>query len=297
MALSGTATIAAGDTTETVTHTYGAIPPAISLEPQTNLNGRSYWVTSKTTTTFVINISSIDFETAHVFAWAIGGITEYEASGDQYCTVAKAKDAIGLTYEELGYMDDDAYETAISNTIDRASRLIDRYCNRPTGFFNGGATQTDYFDAQSVNSAAYAGTNRYANRNDAKREYHLTQTPVISITSVYKNTADIGSNSWVAITSYRSNLTSGRIIIASGSEPDSGYENLRVIYECGYSTVPDEVRYACEDLVGNAYKKAHADYNNSRIRLSAPRSIMLGGDQVFTQDIKDRLAAYRKVHL
>lgn len=296
MALSGSATISAGDTSVSVTHTYGASPPAVLIEPQTDLGGRSVWVSGKTATTFVINISSSDVGD-HTFAWAIGGVTEAEATGEQYCTVAKAKEAAGYAYTELGFADDNAYETFISECIDRASRFIDRYCQRNSDYFNGGATITEYHDGKSASAALYTGTDR-ANKS-AIREYQLRQTPVISITSVSVNSATIGSSdSYTATTSYRSDLSNGRIVFAQGSEPAEGQLNVRFIYVAGYSSVPDEIRWACEDLVANAIKKNYEDQVNSRVRFTKPAAVSsFNNSSIFTAEIKEMLKPYKKVNM
>jgi len=59
---SGTATIAAGNTYVDVTHELSITPSLkkIGLTPQTDLEGRDIWVSNPTSTTFRINISSVD---------------------------------------------------------------------------------------------------------------------------------------------------------------------------------------------------------------------------------------------
>jgi len=67
---SGTATITAGSTYVDVTHELAITPKLekIGLTPQTDLEGRDIWVSNPTSTTFRINISSVDTKD-NVIGW------------------------------------------------------------------------------------------------------------------------------------------------------------------------------------------------------------------------------------
>lgn len=65
---SGTATISAGSTSVTVNHGLSFTPDRIIVTPQTNLGGRSFWVSNVSSSSFTINISSSD-TSAHTFYW------------------------------------------------------------------------------------------------------------------------------------------------------------------------------------------------------------------------------------
>lgn len=66
---SGTGTVVGGDTTVTITHDKGSVPTVVSLVPVDDLEGRGYWVTSLTATTFIINISTPSPGVDHSFLW------------------------------------------------------------------------------------------------------------------------------------------------------------------------------------------------------------------------------------
>ena len=79
--------------------------------------------------------------------------------------------------------------------------------------------------------------------------------------------------------------------------PDEGVLNMRFIYVAGYASVPDEIRWACEDLVGNALKKMQQDALNGHVRFRNPAPIAFGNETVFTSDIKQLLEPYRKTRV
>ncbi|MEM2185275.1 MAG: hypothetical protein QXO99_08390, partial [Candidatus Methanomethylicia archaeon] len=68
---SGSAIISAGNTYVDVSHGLSVTPDInkIVIIPKDNLNGRSFWVSDVTSTTFRINISSAD-TVNHVFSWS-----------------------------------------------------------------------------------------------------------------------------------------------------------------------------------------------------------------------------------
>ncbi|MGD0159681.1 MAG: hypothetical protein ABSB89_05225 [Candidatus Bathyarchaeia archaeon] len=69
----GSATITAGNTNVVVSHGQSFTPTIdqIWLQPQDDLGGREYFPSNPTSTTFQINISFADPDTAHNFSWQI----------------------------------------------------------------------------------------------------------------------------------------------------------------------------------------------------------------------------------
>lgn len=82
----------------------------------------------------------------------------------------------------------------------------------------------------------------------------LKNKPIVSITSVYKNTAGINSaESWQLLTSgaggdYLSDLTNGRLIFIQNT-PRYGLRSAKVSYVYGYSSVPAVVQRLATLLV------------------------------------------------
>jgi len=305
MVTSDTATILAGQLSVVVTHTYGSATFVVVWNAERDLG--TVTITDKSTTQFTLNITNMDFEADTSVAWAITtGIREADTApaANQYCALANIlamPDVPG--YQELNFTSQSDYEDYISRLIDRASRHIDRYTRRPTAFFNGGATVTEYQNGNSSSlEGVYPDTAR-ANKISIKdKVYRLEQSPILSITSVSQNTAAIGeTEAWTAITAYHPDLETGELIFAntvSINEKSNYYaKNLRFIYVAGYSSVPDEVEQACEELVANALKKAVADNLNARVRFGRPAPINMSGKEVFTDEIKEMISPYQQVRL
>ncbi|MFA5307665.1 MAG: hypothetical protein WC365_09510, partial [Candidatus Babeliales bacterium] len=240
-------------------------------------------------------------------SWAITtGIREADTapSANQYCTLSNITAMPDVpAYQELNFSTQEEYENYVSRLIDRASRHIDRYTRRPTAFFNGGATITEYQNGnQSSSEGIYPETARASKLGIKDKVYRLEQSPVISVTSVHQNTAAIGeTEAWTAITAYHLDNDTGELIFAntvSINEKSNYYaKNLRFIYVAGYSSVPDEVEQACEELVANALKKAVADNLNARVRFGRPAPINMSGKEVFTDEIKEMISPYQQVRL
>jgi len=213
-----------------------------------------------------------------------------------YCSVDDVKELTPIIYQDLGFDSEDNYNKFLNRTILKASRRIDRFCNRPNDFFNGGATITEYFDGKpSRSSFMYPDTERTEIYLLDRRTYWLTHTPVLSVTSVQKNTASIGeTDNWVDITKYRLNTETGRLVIASTVAPPEGVQNVKVVYVAGYTSVPDEVRMACEELVSNYVKTLVQQGLEAKIRFTRPVPITFSQPLVFTDGIKELLEPYKK---
>ncbi|MFA5307152.1 MAG: hypothetical protein WC365_06925 [Candidatus Babeliales bacterium] len=305
MATSGTATIPALASSVVVTHTYGSATFVVVWNAERDLG--TVTITDKSTTQFTINITNVDFEADTSVAWAITtGIREADTApaANQYCALANISampDVPG--YQELNFTSQSDFEDYVSRLIDRASRHIDRYTRRPTAFFNGGATVTEYQNGNSSSlEGVYPDTARAGKLDIKNKVYRLSQSPIISVTSVNHNTAAIGEvEAWTAITAYHLDSETGELVFANTvaiNEKSNYYaKNLRFIYVAGYASVPDEVEQACEELVANALKKAITDNLNARVRFGRPAAISMSGKEVFTDEIKEMLNPYQQVRL
>jgi hypothetical protein len=213
-----------------------------------------------------------------------------------YCYVDDVKNYGVPTYEELGFDNESDSDKFIQRLVSRASRVIDRYCNRLNDFFNGGSTVTDYFDVKEEDSTFhYPETERTGIYDVYRRTFRLSQSPIISVTTVHKNTANLGDTAvWELITAYYMDSDTGRIVIKDAVAPISGIGNMRVIYKAGYATEPDEIKWACEELVVGALNAIWQRSLNSKIRFTRPTPIGLSTPDVFTDAIKEKLAPYKK---
>ena len=69
--LGGSITIAANNTIGTVTHGGGAEPSWVNITWVNDIEGRGWWVTDRTNTTFLLHLSSIGFGELSFF-WSAG---------------------------------------------------------------------------------------------------------------------------------------------------------------------------------------------------------------------------------
>lgn len=302
MATSGVATVLAGESSVSVAHSFGSSSFVVQINTTRDVGAVTY--TDKTASSFTINISNMDFEADTVIDWSLLTVDNTVApSATQYCLVASITDMPDVpTYQELGFADQSTYEDYISRMITACSRFIDRRTRRPTGYYNGGATVTECMDGKSTGSSAYTNTKRSAMFAAKSRTYRLDQSPVISVTSVSQNSAQVGATPvWEAITAYSIDNDTGEVCFSPSVSinPKSAFysKNLRFIYTAGYSTVPDEIAAACEELVANGLKKVMMDQLNSRVRFSRPAPISFSDKSVFTDDVKELLEPYVKVRL
>lgn len=214
----------------------------------------------------------------------------------KYCVIDDIKEMAPIIYQDLGFDEESTYDKFIDRLISRASRRIDRYCNRPDDFFYGGSTVTEYHDGQATRSTyLHQETEMSDVYNLKRRTYFVDHTPIISVTSVHENEAAIGAtDSWSAITKYRYDSNTGRFVFAEQSAPDEGIKNVRIIYVAGYSIVPDEIKWACEELVANSIKALVQQGLNAKIRFARPTPIAFSTPEVFTDAIREKLDSYKK---
>ena len=219
----------------------------------------------------------------------------------KYCTIGNVKETLSdITYENLGFDEESEFDRFISRLIDRASRMIDRWCRRPSDYFNGGASITECHNGKACPSeGVYPHTDRSDKAEITRRTYRLGQFPVLSVTSVHNNASGIGETpSWgSAITAYTLDNETGEIVFGWNVNISVSVKNLRFIYEAGYDNVPDEIEWACEEMVVNAIKKMMQDGVNMRIKFGRPMPIGLKTADVFTDSVKELLDPYRKVRL
>jgi hypothetical protein len=213
----------------------------------------------------------------------------------KYCTPDQVKDmSVGIVFQDLGLDAADKFDSFITSLIDRASRYIDTLTNRPEDFFYGGSTVTEKIDGKADSSGySYSDTERAIGIEVQRRTYYLMHQPIISVTSIHKNTASIGATDvWSEITKYRLNTSAGRVIISNTQAPVEGIDNVRFIYIAGYAAVPSNIRFACEELVCNQLKMLVQQGMASKVRFVQPTLVEWSNQNVLTQSVKEKLAPY-----
>ena len=215
----------------------------------------------------------------------------------KYCSLTQVEDmAVGVIYQDLGFDEQSKFDKFVDSLVDRASRFIDRQTQRPDNFFNGGATITEYQDGKAdTNSLTYSGTSRASRADKTRRTYFLEHAPVISVTSVYSNSNDVGETAaWAVITKYNLDSNTGRLVLGSSQAVSEGTGNLRAIYKAGYSTTPNDIQYAAEELVVNQLKYLVQQGMASKVRFAQPSIVEFSNPKIFDGGVTEKLGPYKK---
>ncbi|MEM4462314.1 MAG: hypothetical protein QW695_05545, partial [Candidatus Bathyarchaeia archaeon] len=106
-----------------------------------------------------------------------------------YADISKVRDRIGgLDYNSFGFDNEEGFEAYIGRLIDTASRLVDRYCSVPNGFFKGGVDMTVVYRGRDIRV------------EDGGGSYIIPPyTPIIQVISVEKNIGDDRGPVWSPI--------------------------------------------------------------------------------------------------
>jgi hypothetical protein len=142
----------------------------------------------------------------------------------------------------------------------------------------------------------YVDSDRSDKAAVARRTYKLSQSPIVSVTSISDNSAAVGETAvWAAITNYHIDNDIGEVTFGWNASFSVSTKNLRFVYVAGYAAVPDEVKYACEDLVINALKKRLQENLTGHIKFGRITTSSMYQPDVLTKEIKEVLDAYKKV--
>ena len=127
--------------------------------------------------------------------------------------------------------------------------------------------------------------NRYTEYFDGTRELLVKNFPVIVVDSIKYNSGTLSSPSWQTIDAqnYAVYLGEGKIV-GMGSFP-KGYQNIQVIYNGGFDTVPDDIELIAKQLVAKAFEQRRAQGKATEA---------LGGARI---DWKDEISTEQKMIL
>jgi len=188
------------------------------------------------------------------------------------------------------------YYDYLTTMIEQSSRFIDGETQRETNFFEeGGLSLIEYFSG--IGSTTPTGLYEFTEQEEAWQakaaSLFLTQRPVLSITKIEENSAEIGdADVWTEITKYRW-FTHGEIVFASDSIPASGTKNVRVTYKGGYTKTPIDIQMACTRLIINMIHKTISDRTAAFVSFARPTAVNFAMPEVLTPDIKMVLLRYR----
>ena len=188
------------------------------------------------------------------------------------------------------------YYDYLAILIEQASRFVDGETQRASKFFQkNGVSIIEYFDGVGITPPECLY--EFDEETDAWREHaarlYVSQRPVLSVTTVEENSADIGdSDVWTATTKYRW-YDKGEIIFSSSAIPAKGTKNVRVTYKAGYANTPLDIEMTCMRIITNVIHKLIADRTATFVSFSRPQAVNFSSPDIFTPDIKTILNRYR----
>lgn len=179
--------------------------------------------TPPTEDTYLVTItnSTLDVKYAQVLQ-AVGIVSAEGLTGDELTTLENLKE-----YLRIETTDDD---TLLQKIITRTSDWIQKYCAR--------------------NFIAQDYTEQY--NGDGTNTLLVKQYPVNSIASAYDDTSrEFGADT--AITVSELVIDDGGIIIFDTNRFSAGYKNVKITYNAGYATIPQDLEEACLKLCASNY--------------------------------------------
>lgn len=132
------------------------------------------------------------------------------------------------------------WDTLIGTLITNCSVWIENYCGG-IRFKNSGSNVTEYHDGDPF--------------AEGNKSIFLNNFPVISVASVSSANGDLDDPTWDAYdpaNDYVVNTSTGEISFYS---LPVGKRNIRVVYQGGYSAIPEDLKLACIEMVARTFNK------------------------------------------
>ena len=195
-----------------------------------------------------------------------------------YTTVSNVREETQIDYRDIGFEDETHYEDLLDELILYAERIIDNYCEVPSGFFvAGGLAIVDEYHDHGGSGVIY-----------------LQYYPII-VTALSVNTAIITAvPTWVLLTAHPAATSDyiayleywhqGKVYIYNQA-PTLAYRSIKVSYNAGYAAIPADVTQITNEIVANIVrgilKRRLTPQDISQI-------VMAGGDitAVFAEGMK-----------
>lgn len=274
---SGSATVLAGNTSVTVTHTLGYAPDVtkIFLQAGDDLGAKHFLpCTNPTSTTFNINIDSAD-SIDHLVNWFINQFPNPTPAATAYCSPADVEALAQIKYDQFEYADLAAYENALTSLfIPMAQKIIDSYVDH--NFLNN------------------TGTVLLDGNGHEVLMVHPPYVPILTAGTVLINSVNVTAN----IKAYDSYLAYQGGVFTQDS---SSRKNVSVTLNYGYTSVPSDVRFVCAQIVANILsdmlrRKLMPD-TVSRAMQSNSDTVIISGmtknTQILTSELMAILDQYR----
>jgi hypothetical protein len=190
-----------------------------------------------------------------------------------------------------------SYANNLTYAVVAADRMIESYCDVPSGFFDAGGVTitTEYHDGVEV--GYYGLYPSFGVSYKMRPKLRLNYTPVISVTTLEENTS---GSTWTARTEGRS---SDFIVVPDGVRfighvPRYDYDNVRVTYVAGYAAIPGNVVECSGRLAAAILLKIIDAKKRSPVSIgslsTSPADMPSLSAEVFTPPLKDLVKRYRR---
>ena len=224
-----------------------------------------------------------------------------------YCDINDVLAFTGFTTSDFKINGDEMSEAEwndfLSFVIDTSTQVVNRYCNVET--FESREV-TEYHNGRGSNG----DNGEYL---DFDREFYLRESPSNSVTSVSVNSNDPSViPSWTALTEvsaltagdyiFVKNYETGKIIFVSSNVPIEGYNNVKIVYNAGYSASSDaysDIRMATIRIAQNYLLLKKKLQEATTIRQTGIRDHALmftpsNERYILTDEIKETLNRYAR---
>ena len=161
-------------------------------------------------------------------------------------SLADVKEALGIL--------DNSQDSYLTNLINRATDIIEKYCNGRR------------FKETTYTNETYDG--------NGSQFLNLKHYPISAITSLQWRSGDFSSNNWDSIDSSMYTYLDIEGEIYYTGVFSRGIRNYRVSYTAGYSTIPNDLQQACITLIS---------YLKNQTKTSGMKSESLG-EYSYTKD-------------
>lgn len=217
--------------------------------------------TPPTEDTYIVTVNDTTLDVKYVQVLkAVGAVAQAGLTGSELTTTANVKEFLGIG---TAVTDDDTF---IQNLITRVSDDIEKECGRTFA----DATYTEYRSGDSTGLLL------------------LDQYPINSITSIHDDIdRDYGADCLIDADDYSYYSDSG-IVELDGLTFCRGVNNVKIVYNAGYTTIPTDLEQACIKRVAVEYITGKAGVN----AFNAENSDKIKN---LKESAQDTIARYRRV--
>jgi hypothetical protein len=194
-----------------------------------------------------------------------------------YTTPSEVKRRAAVKWDALNtgagipFADEAAFDSWLSGTvIPEIEKLINEFCRRPD--FSKHSDEVECLNGDGFHSFII-----------------LSKKPVIVVSKLELNTDD---GSWVLEAASHYFLRGDRIQFDTWLP--RGFQNIRVTYDWGFNTIPEDVGYVAAEIVARFLQKCVAFKMGPLVRVGDYRVQLMNPD-IFADDLKDTLQHYPRV--